>query len=479
MNGPLRIIVLGSGDPLEVVNDAPPLVFRLFKMGANPTSKGTFYLTPESGAQVMADFAQQGNDLAFDWRHELVAPDVDPGQKRPGEALGWFVPELRADGLYAVVKRWTAEALKLFADKKVRYFSPAFSVNKDNEVTALTNCALTNLPATQHQQPLVAAEAATKGTMMILDESKKPALTKLGRHVNSYMKSEGTTHAKMCEEMKCEEGHLDEAKRTPLAEMKDHHHEVLRKLARHMSMPVAHLRKLADGKNPFDDGDDDDDDKKSQAAAATTTTTAEGAMADKKNEIAVAAAAAQSVAPSAADELAKARAQIQAEREASEKILRAELATTNAQLADMRKQRDAETLERKIAAARERHILSPDREGKARAYFASGGLVRLDEYLADIGDSPLPREVAQPRITSEKALTLSDEEEATLAKLIHDPAERSRIRAEMIAGKVVLDLAAATGSDRQKAEDAHRAVIITARNKTAADIQAAKNGARK
>lgn len=149
---------------------SPPEEFLLFKKGQNPTSKGSFLFDEKAAALVMSDFRAKGVEMMIDWDHSSLNPaPLDPAQS--GKSSGWFQLEVRNGDLWATSVRWTASAAKAITDREWRYFSPAFSVDKDNRITSLTNCALTNLPATRNQEPLIAA--ASKGTGMTLDQLMK------------------------------------------------------------------------------------------------------------------------------------------------------------------------------------------------------------------------------------------------------------------------------------------------------------------
>jgi phage I-like protein len=145
-----------SADPSSL-----PSEFRLFSYGKNETSKGTFVLDPAGLDSVMRAYADHGVELAIDYEHQTFAA-ADNG--KPAPAAGWFVPEARADGLWAVNVRWTDAAAEMLRGKEYRYFSPTFEVDKDNRITRLLPVALTNFPATKNQTPLIAARdiAATE-----------------------------------------------------------------------------------------------------------------------------------------------------------------------------------------------------------------------------------------------------------------------------------------------------------------------------
>src|SRR5690606_12606563 len=61
------------------------------------------------------------------------------------------------DELWATKIKWTPKALQALSDREFRYFSPALMLDSETRVVSqLINCALTNIPATLNQEPLVA-----------------------------------------------------------------------------------------------------------------------------------------------------------------------------------------------------------------------------------------------------------------------------------------------------------------------------------
>jgi hypothetical protein len=139
--------------------DALPSEFRLFKIGANPTTKGTFTLTVESAAAAMATYAAQGVDVMVDLNHDSLSDEVRAQRSDAGDARGWFKLELRADGLWAVDVRWTPDGEERLRSKKQRYISPAFLTDDSGVIFEIVNAALVAMPATHNAPALVAASA--------------------------------------------------------------------------------------------------------------------------------------------------------------------------------------------------------------------------------------------------------------------------------------------------------------------------------
>ncbi|APU89280.1 hypothetical protein Rctr16k_21 [Virus Rctr16k] len=134
---------------------APPKEFRIFARGVTETTKGPILFDDDAAKLVMGAFADQGRDaLPFDIAHGMLNPFAPPDAHK---AAGWFKPEARGDGLYAAGIEWTELGSGSLRRREFRYFSPA--IHRDSEsgrVRELINIALTNIPATRHQAPLVA-----------------------------------------------------------------------------------------------------------------------------------------------------------------------------------------------------------------------------------------------------------------------------------------------------------------------------------
>lgn len=163
VKGVLRPVRLDAGDNGPIIPtlqpDQLPREFQIFHAGANATNKGIFLFDRESANAVMAEFRAQGVQKFVDWDHQAAS---EPPTQAP--AAGWFDLEVRGSDaepeLWATNVRWTPEAAGQLARSEYRHFSPWFDVDsKTGRVMRLRNLALVNYPATQRQQPLVAASA--------------------------------------------------------------------------------------------------------------------------------------------------------------------------------------------------------------------------------------------------------------------------------------------------------------------------------
>lgn len=155
-------------------NDAPPAEFRIFPQGEFDTRKGKFLFDDEAAASVMANYQDQGTEMHMDYEHR----SLQPGSPESPAAC-WFKPELRDGELWATDVRWTPRAEQYLKGKEYRYFSPAFDAQKGSgRVMRLINVAVTNLPATKHLNPLVAA-SDKEPPVMVMDPERETCKTQL------------------------------------------------------------------------------------------------------------------------------------------------------------------------------------------------------------------------------------------------------------------------------------------------------------
>lgn len=106
---------------------------------------GSWLLTAERGAEMVAAAAIRANDYVIDYEHQTL---LTAENGKPAPAAGWFHKlEWRADGLYIIDARWTAEARKMIDAHEYRFVSPVFIFDKNTfEVQELQNVAITNAP---------------------------------------------------------------------------------------------------------------------------------------------------------------------------------------------------------------------------------------------------------------------------------------------------------------------------------------------
>lgn len=164
-----------------------PSEIRLFGAGMTDTRKGSFLFDEQSAEAVMDAFREQGQDrLPFDAAHGMLNPSAPPDSHK---ALGWFVPMVKDDieggggvALFASDIEWTESGLSALQRREFRFFSPAIAFDQESRrITRLINVALTNIPATKNQRPLVLdASEADETTTHEETEDMKVLLDTLG-----------------------------------------------------------------------------------------------------------------------------------------------------------------------------------------------------------------------------------------------------------------------------------------------------------
>lgn len=169
MRGSRNLLALS----IVFTGDEPPSEFRIFRAGPNETLRGTFLFDEAAAKSVMAEYEAHGIDLMLDYGHASIVSDgADPALA--GRAAGWFCLEVRNGELWAVNVRWTPAAAQALRNKEWRYMSPAFTADVESgRVLALTNVAITNLPATRRLEPLMAASITALGAAMNPDQVSK------------------------------------------------------------------------------------------------------------------------------------------------------------------------------------------------------------------------------------------------------------------------------------------------------------------
>jgi phage I-like protein len=163
------------GNLLEGDAKSPPKEFRVLRLGWNETTKGRFLFDDQAAELVMRAYASRGLDkIQVDYEHQSsVAPPGGGPAEKP--AAGWFKPEVRNGELWAVDLSWTKKAAQMIAPDEgapeYRYFSPILFFDEESRrVKAVKNLALTNDPAMNGIEAIVAATALALSTQ---DDSKE------------------------------------------------------------------------------------------------------------------------------------------------------------------------------------------------------------------------------------------------------------------------------------------------------------------
>ena len=124
---------------------------------------GTWKLTAELAAKLVAAVAAQRTDVLVDYEHQsLLAKD----NGKPAPAAAWLKAlewrEGAADaggGLWATDVSWTPAAAAALTAGEYRYLSPVFTHDAQGRVLRLVSVALTNTPALDTLDPLVSRAA--------------------------------------------------------------------------------------------------------------------------------------------------------------------------------------------------------------------------------------------------------------------------------------------------------------------------------
>lgn len=133
---------VGSGD--GAVQLMPAGEFRA--ADGRPQPWGSWKLTPEIAARLVAEANARPNKYVIDYEHQTQLAETN-GQ--PAPAAGWFKSlEFRPGaGLYAPGVDWTARAKGYLAGDEYKYISPVFAFDKKTgEVQRIVSVALTNDP---------------------------------------------------------------------------------------------------------------------------------------------------------------------------------------------------------------------------------------------------------------------------------------------------------------------------------------------
>lgn len=164
--------------------DDPPKEFKILNFGTTRMRKGgrifNIIFDEVSRDSVFAALESQGRkQLPIDFDHGMLG---FISTRESSMAAGWFTLEARSDGLWAADIEWTKKAFESIKEREFRFTSPALFLEEleqvgDFRATEVINVALTNLPATVSQKPLVANSNPGEETEM---KFTKEMLEKLG-----------------------------------------------------------------------------------------------------------------------------------------------------------------------------------------------------------------------------------------------------------------------------------------------------------
>lgn len=146
---------------LDAIEGKAPSEFRVFSYGVNTSDKGDFLFDEQAAKSVMAAFSKKGSALTADYEHQAFNSATN-GQPAPNSIKAW-TPSIRlnAEGkpeLWATDVKWTPRASAYIESGEYNHFSPAFEADpKTMRIERIVNLALTNIPALDQQEPLIAA----------------------------------------------------------------------------------------------------------------------------------------------------------------------------------------------------------------------------------------------------------------------------------------------------------------------------------
>lgn len=122
-----------------------------------PNDVPAWFLTEENGNDVVALANSSRNQLVVDYEHQTLYKEKN-GQ--PAPAAGWMRwLEFTPKGLFADVE-WTEKAAAAIAAKEYRYVSAVFSYDTKGYVRKIYHAALTNYPALDGMDEVLAAASA-------------------------------------------------------------------------------------------------------------------------------------------------------------------------------------------------------------------------------------------------------------------------------------------------------------------------------
>jgi hypothetical protein len=154
------------------VSDLPSEV-RLFRVGANETTKGTFLFDDVAAESVMSRYQEHAVDVMFDLEHLSLDSE---SQAFDPDSRGWCKLAVRNGELWAVDIHWNADGAERIRSKKQRYLSPAFAVDEDERIIEILNIALVAMPATHDAQALIEAKRNRMSENILLKAQKRIAV---------------------------------------------------------------------------------------------------------------------------------------------------------------------------------------------------------------------------------------------------------------------------------------------------------------
>lgn len=143
----LILLELAAGEGNQV-----PEWMQIVPAGWVKSLKGDFLVDATARREILRNWQGRGLDVVFDYEHQTLTGNEAP-------ASGWIkeLADRGDDGIWGRVE-WTDHARQLLANREYRYHSPVVLVRKDDgRAVYLHSAALTNTPAINGLEPLVAS----------------------------------------------------------------------------------------------------------------------------------------------------------------------------------------------------------------------------------------------------------------------------------------------------------------------------------
>ncbi len=155
-----------------VAGGRAPSELRLFKVGPNPSVKGTFLWDEKAADAVMRKYRAMGRGITWDYDHAALRKDsTQPDQT--AKSAGICDLELRNGELWCVRIRWVKAAKDAIEAGEWPFYSPAFNTEIDKEgnkrPTWLISIALTGNPALHDLSELTEAASALYESMLVAE----------------------------------------------------------------------------------------------------------------------------------------------------------------------------------------------------------------------------------------------------------------------------------------------------------------------
>jgi phage I-like protein len=163
---------------------AAPVEIQLFPAGefrardGRPAELSAWRLDESNATTLVAAADERKTDYAIDYEHQSLNT-LKNGQ--PAPAAGWFksLAWKQGKGLFAAVE-WTERAREMIAAREYRFISPVFGYDKaTGAVRHLFNAALTNNPALDGMDDVLARAAATYGFSHTPEDEDSDMLSEL------------------------------------------------------------------------------------------------------------------------------------------------------------------------------------------------------------------------------------------------------------------------------------------------------------